>query len=193
MVQKAIEKKFLLILIISFVINLAACATERTAAGDPIEKGTVEYGISAEERVKLDSIPISIRLWQDKHIRSLGHDPNDARIIEINLEQDLQSSRSLFIRSFEEVGDQYVQQQNGRPLDYKAIDNLDYVGRIHSGFLDLNFAIFLVEFKQSDKSTKISVLAIAFEGLIKQNTIGAAIERLTKSMEEKSGGKINWQ
>ena len=193
MVQNTYFSKLSLTVAALLFFNLAGCATERTAAGEPIEEGTVEYGISTAERDKLYSIPILFRFWQDKHISALGQDPNDARIIEINLDYDLQTAKSLFIRSFEEIGQEVLQHRSGMPFDYKAIENLDYAGKINAGFLDLNFAVFLVEFHEMDKSTKISILAISFEGLVKQNTIGAATERLISSIEAASGNKVNWQ
>ncbi|MZR29449.1 hypothetical protein [Sneathiella litorea] len=184
MFLKAIKEKFLFILIMVFAVNLAACATERTAAGDPIEEGTVEYGISTEERARLDSIPISIRFWQDSLIPAFGHDPNDARILEISLDMDVQSATLLFEISFEEVG------TLSKPDN---VGNLDYIGRIGSGVLNMNPALFLAEIKPSNNATAISILVVAFEGMIKQYTIGKAIERLMISMESNSSGKVNWQ
>ncbi|MCC3303638.1 hypothetical protein [Sneathiella sp. HT1-7] len=184
MIKNAIKNKFSLVFALLFLVNLAGCATERTATGDPIEKGTVEYGISTEERTKLDSIPISIRFWQDRHIRAFGHDPNDARIIDITLDMDAQSAALLFEISFEGVG------TLSKP---ENIGNLNYIGKIGSGVLNLNPALFLVELKQSKDTTVISIVVVAFEGLIKQYTVGKAIERLIISMEENSGGKISWR
>lgn len=177
------NKLYLIITVLLF-FNLAGCATERTANGDPIEEGTVEYGISAEERARLNSIPISIRFWQDRLIPAFGHDPNDARILEIALDMDVQSAKLLFEISFEEIG-VLSRQEN--------VENLDYIGKVGSGVLNLNPALFLVEFKPSNNTTNISVLVVAFEGIIKQYTAGKAIERLMISMEENSGGKINWR
>ncbi len=184
MIQNAIKIEFRLVIAVVLLANLVGCATERTATGDPIEKGTVEYGISTEERARLDSIPISIRFWQDRHIPAFGHDPNDARIVEISLDMDVQSATQLFEISFEEVG------TLSKP---ENVGNVDYIGKIGSGVLNLNPALFLAEIKPTNNTTVFSIVVVAFEGMIKQYTIGKAIERLMISMEANSGGKVNWQ
>jgi hypothetical protein len=122
-------------------------------------------------------------------------------MIEIILPTDIASATSVFENAFGDVGE-FV--ESGKritscvggtdQIDYlDPLENLDFVGKICSGILNMNPAILFVDFKQGDNAVNISILAVAFEGIVKQNTIGKAIERLIISMEEELGSKVNWQ
>ena len=175
MFLKAIKKKFLPLLIMSFVVNLTACATERTATGDPIESGTIQYQISEEE--------LEEYLSKEERVKFFGDFlPNDAVKNKFVVELDRETTASFVLAALEDVGWLHKKKQ------IKHVTEI--VGMVNSGFLNMSKAALWIELEEENGSTVVSILAMAFEGMIKQNTNGKAIERFTISLEEKSGEKV---
>jgi hypothetical protein len=164
------------ILLLFFSCFLVGCATERTATGDPIESGTVNYEISEEE---LDAY-----ISKDERVTFFGgFYPNDAIRAKFKVNLDRDPMQSFVIAALEDVGWVYKVREN-EPV-------AEIVGIVNSGLLNMNKSSFWIGLQRVGNDTIVSILAVAFEGLIKQNTNGKALERFILSLEKESGLKVN--
>lgn len=166
-------KSLILLLVLSSF--LLGCATERNVAGDPIESGTITYEISEEE---LDTY-----ISKEERVSFFGgFRPNDARRAKFRLNLDRETAQSHIAAALEDVGWVHSVKEKG-PI-------IEVMGFVNSGFLNMNKSAFWIGLQRVGDVTSVSILAMAFEGMIKQNTNGKAIERLILSLEEDSGLKI---
>ncbi|PHQ70489.1 MAG: hypothetical protein COB93_05365 [Sneathiella sp.] len=164
-----------IVLMLAVSVNLLGCATERTASGDTIESGTINYQISEEELEKY--------LSKQERITFFGSFlPNDAVENKFLMKFDRKTTESFVLASLDDVGRLYKKKETDGVLEI--------VGTVRSGYLNMSKAALWIELEEKDNFTAITILAIAFEGIIKQNTVGKAIERLVMGLEEISGQKV---